>query len=124
MARAAQYGTHEVRFRPRLQIMAIAVVALNGPQKGYLKDLYVTQEQLEARARAAGRDTWTDDDVLAEAREQVEKLEGELVEICEHNTPVDEPCKVCAELADAAARQAELALRVPAPSDELAPIGG
>lgn len=93
VATAASFAIHKVYYAPGLDVVTIAVEALNGPFKGKLQDLYTSQAKLQARA-AAGV-PWGDAEVEAETRELLGAMNAELVERCSHGTLLTEPCAKC-----------------------------
>lgn len=107
---------------PGKDTVALAVVAIDGPFKGQTRDLYTSQPRLAARNEAALRElgltaaggetamptqlrdrirmNWGDDDAVAEARELLAALGGQLVDVCSHDVPIDEECASCSPVAN------------------------
>jgi hypothetical protein len=66
-----EFILQEVRYAVNKESVAIAVRP-NSSRITTIVDLYTTQTALQARAALAGKETWADDEVLAEAQAQLE----------------------------------------------------
>ena len=81
------FTIHKVYYAPGLDVVTIAVQAVNGPFKGRTEDLYTSQEALQKRA-ASAETPWGDAEVRAETAELLLPLEAELAPEPEtHNEP-------------------------------------
>lgn len=81
----SQFAIHNVFYRPDAETVTIACEALDGPFKGRLYDLHTTQETLVARIGPTLKltlgDRWSDEEVRAEASEQLTAMGAELVSV-------------------------------------------
>jgi hypothetical protein len=65
------FKLHGVRYNVNVDVVAIALRPDSQRLATNIIDLYTSQQLLHERAVAAGRDEWNDDDVIAEAIDQL-----------------------------------------------------
>lgn len=80
----AQFRIHKAYYAPDLDVVTIAVEAIDGPFKGQVHDLYTTQTDLsqrtlETRDLELPDENWGDAEIAAEASEQLAAMGAELV---------------------------------------------